>query len=632
MKELRPISQPPLKPLMIFDGDCQFCRSWIEHWREQTQGKIDYLPFQKVEHLFPEIPHESFEKAIQFIMPDGSLYEGAEAIFQALAQAPHKRWMLYFYKNFPGFSKISEWAYQWIAQHRKLLITKFFFRAKFSHPNYFLTQWLFLRLLGIIYFIAFVSLGTQILGLVGQDGILPAHSFLEAVKKHFGSQIYHLLPTLAWVNTSDVFLKYLCTAGTFLSVLVITGIAVIPSLLILWVLYLSLMIVGQAFLSFQWDTLLLETGFLAVFFAPGGILPKWRSPSQVSKTILWLIRWLLFRLMFESGCVKLLSGDMTWRNLTALQYHYETQPLPTWIGWYIHHLPLEFHKASTFLMFVIELIIPWLTFLGRKARIFAFFSFFLLQGMILLTGNYCFFNLLTLTLCLSLLDDQTLQQWIPKIFLRRLGPLSLRKQNSFVKLIRGTFAIFIFLLSTAQGFGLFSKSKPFPKFVYKSLHALEPYHMINRYGLFAVMTQKRPEIIIEGSQDGENWTAYSFKWKPGDCKKGPSFVAPHQPRLDWQMWFAALGSTQNNPWILNFLKCLLEGSPEVLQLLKENPFPSEPPHYVRALLYQYHFSDLSERRQKGIWWTRELLGLYCPILSLKSSEAEHEVHPIKILQ
>ena len=378
----------------------------------------------------------------------------------------------------------------------------------------------------------------------------------------------------------------------------------------------------------------MEAGFLAIVFAPAGWWPNPPRERPASRALLWLLRWLLFRLMFASGCVKLLSGDRTWRNLTALNYHYETQPLPTWIGWYAHQLPDWVQKSSVVLMFGIELIVPFLIFLPRRLRLAGCGVLIALQLVIALTGNYCFFNLITIALCVLLLDDAVLsrlvprrwQKWISGRFASRqeFPTSSTHPRIAWFEFIRRSFValmvILLLTLTTTQMIGMFRARAPRPRFVLKLYEWQVPLRSVNGYGLFAVMTTSRPEIIVEGSNDGQTWLAYEFKYKPGDLKRRPRFVAPHQPRLDWQMWFAALGSYRDNPWFMNCCYRLLQGSPVVLAELERNPFPQEPPRYIRASLYEYHFTDFATRRAEGAWWRREFKGYYCPVLSLRGNE------------
>jgi hypothetical protein len=509
---------------------------------------------------------------------------------------------------------------------------------------------LFLRALALIYLSAFLSLWTQIEGLLGEQGILPAGRLLAAAAHQLGPWCYYHLPTLSWLNPGSGFLHLLCGGGVVLSLAAFLGLFQGVSFFLLWAFYLSLFTVGRDFLGFQWDILLLETGFLAISFAPWRTLPAPSREPPPSPVAVWLLRWLLFRLMFASGVVKLTAGDDTWWSCTALNYHYETQPLPTWIGWYAHQLPAGFQKLSVLVMFAIEIAVPFFIFLPRVFRIAAFFTFAAFQLLILLSGNYCFFNLLTIALSLLLIDDDFLRRLV-----RRPLPVSLtppraapqavaagapaaagaaaaaeprRPRAPFLQrtLTWATAAVVLVLSGIEMGelgFEILGSRhrewrSSMPELLLQVQGWAAPLHLANSYGLFRVMTTERREIVVEGSQDGKEWAAYEFKWKPGDVKRAPSFVAPHQPRLDWQMWFAVLGNYRSprNLWFQRFLERLLEGSPAVLGLLEKNPFPGSPPRYVRAMVYDYHFTDPETRRATGQWWRRERVGLYCPVLSL----------------
>jgi hypothetical protein len=388
---------------------------------------------------------------------------------------------------------------------------------------------------------------------------------------------------------------------------------------LLWLIYLSLSAIGREFLSFQWDVLLLETGFLGIFFAPRQLLPRPSREAPPSRLVIWLFRWLLFRLMIESGCVKLLSGDAMWNKLTALSVHYQTQPLPTWIGWYAHQLPMWVQKISCLGMFFIELVVPFFFFAPRRLRFWAGGLTALLQILILLTGNYTFFNWLTLALCLLLLDDFTLARFVPRNFLQRFTHHESRITNHGWLVLRRvatiSLAMVILAMSSLQLVTMFGVRSTLLNPLASAHNWLSSFRSVNRYGLFAVMTPMRPEIIVEGSNDGINWLPYEFKYKPGDLKQRPTFVAPHQPRLDWQMWFAALGTWRENPWFVSFVVRLQQNSPATLALLKKNPFPNAPPRYIRAMLYEYRFTNFAERKRTGAWWTFIPIGEYLPPIS-----------------
>lgn len=482
--------------------------------------------------------------------------------------------------------------------------------------RYAVSHWLFLRCLGLIYFAAFVSLGIQVLGLIGSGGILPAGTFLSEAGKRFGPVGFWLLPTLLWINSSDLFLQALCWGGALLSVVLAAGFFEAPVLFLLWLFYLSLAVVSREFLGYQWDVLLLETGFLSIFSARFFRKRPLALDSQPPKFILWLFYWLLFRLVFSSGVVKLSSGDATWWNLTALNYHYETQPLPTWIAWFAHQLPGWAQKFSVVSMFVGELLIPFFIFTPKRLKFAALFGIVALQLLILVTGNYCFFNLLTLALCLFLIDDSTWLRCFEKLKVNHEGKETKKHWPNWVIY---SVAGLLLILSTMQFTWAFRVRVNWPMPLAVLGRIFEPFRLTSPYGLFAVMTTSRPEIVIEGSNNQEYWYPYEFKYKPGDLKHPPRFNIPHQPRLDWQMWFAALSDYRYQPWFGNFLLRLLQGSPEVLKLLAHNPFPARPPRYIRAVVYDYHFSDFETWRTKGEWWTRSAKGLYAPVVSLKDS-------------
>jgi lipase maturation factor 1 len=555
------------------------------------------------------------------------VYSGAEAVFRTLAYVPGYRWMLTAYRRLPGARPASEAAYRVVADHRGIC-SKMLSIAWGRDPepsSYLLSRWVFLRFLGLVYVIAFLSLRVQILGLIGSHGILPAGDYLEATRQAFGSGAYRLFPTLAWMGSSDAALMFLCGVGALFGLMIVLGIFTGPALALAWVCYLSLVTVGQDFLSFQWDALLLEAGFLAIFLAPSNTLESpWRSgASPVSRTALWLERWLLFRLMFLSGASKLLSGDTTWRNRTALLYHYWTQPLPTPVAWYAAQLPAWFQELSLVTMFTLELGIPFLFFAPRRLRRIGAALTIGLQLVIALTGNYCFFNLLAIILCVLLLDDSFFRKWLPARLVNRLNgtreeiistPAPLAR---FTRAMRVVLALLILMISGGEILVAFGQGTRVPGFVREVIDRQAPFDLVNSYGLFSVMTTTRPEIVVEGSNDGETWQAYEFKYKPGELARRLPWIAPYQPRLDWQMWFAALGNYEENRWFVDFMLRLMQGEPEVTSLLENNPFPGKPPLYIRAVTYDYHFTDSATRRATGNWWRRERRGVYFPEVSLR---------------
>jgi len=617
------------RPIVLFDGDCGFCRFWVERWRARTRGLVDFAPAQQEASRFPQVTEQAWRRSVQLVTPAGEVYSAAEAVFRTLAYVPGYRWMLGMYRYVPGTRPLAEAAYRLVADHRNFF-SKVLAIAWANDPEpstYILGTWTFLRLLGLVYVIAFLSLRVQVLGLIGSHGILPASAFLEAARQDFGSQAYRLFPTLAWIASSDAALKLLCSMGAVFGLLVALGIFAGPALALAWLCYLSLVTVGQDFMSFQWDALLLEAGFLAIFLAPARPLElPWRSgTSPISMTVVWLERWLLFRLLFFSGASKLLSGDSTWRNRTALLYHYWTQPLPTPVAWYAAQLPAWFQQVCVVVMFTLELGLPFLIFTPRRIRRIAAASVVILQLAIALTGNYCFFNLLTIILCALLLDDSLLRKWLPTRLLKGLAgdreavarPAALARATSAMRVV---LALLVLTISGGEILAAFGQEAKVPGFVREMVSRQAPFDLVNSYGLFAVMTTARPEIVVEGSNDGDTWQAYEFKYKPGDVSRRPPWVTPYQPRLDWQMWFAALGNYQENRWFVDFMIRLMQGSPDVTALLETNPFSGKPPMYIRAVTYDYRFTDFDTRRTTGNWWMREREGTYFPEVSLRGSD------------
>ena len=450
--------------------------------------------------------------------------------------------------------------------------------AKIAGVAQFVSVQTFLRLLGLIYLVAFLSFGVQAAGLVGSHGILPYGNFLKAFHEEFGSAAWRRAPTVLWLWQTDAALTAVWMAGCAAAVVAMAGKWERAALAVCLVLWISICTAGQDFLGFQWDALLAEAGFLAVFAS--------RSPVRVL-----LFRWLIFRLMFFSGFVKLASGDPNWRQLTALHYHYETQPLPNPLSWYLYQLPMWLQKFSTGCALGVELAAPLLFFLPRPFRAVGAWVTIAMQALIFCTGNYTYFNLLAVLLCLWLFIEPD-----PKA------------RRTFIDI--GLAAV-VGLLSLLLCLNLFSI--PLPPGGSAILHFAAPFEIVNSYGLFAVMTTDRDEIVVEGSSDGKDWKAYEFRYKPGNLDRAPPIVEPHQPRLDWQMWFAALGTYQQNPWFVNFAVRLLEGEPAVTGLLAYNPFAGGRPKFIRARLFRYHFTHFGE---KG-WWTREDRGFYIPAVSLK---------------
>jgi len=631
---------------MIWDGECHFCRRWIERWREITAGKVDYATYQEAAARFPEIPIEQFKRAVAFIEPDGEAFFAAKAVYRSLRYRSSRKWLAWSYDHVPGFAGISETAYKLIARHRGVgsTFTRLLWGKDVRPPTYFWARRWFLRMLGLIYLIAFVSLWVQVDGLVGSNGMSPVNRFLPAVRQQLGPDAYFLLPTLCWFDSSNAFLHFLCGGGAVLALLLILGIAPALLLVVLFVFYLSLAIGGQVFLNFQWDVLLLETGFLSIFIAPwrlwprdlllwpGSAIPAKGTPaiaSPVSWAGLFLLKLLLFKLMLMSGVVKLTSGDDSWgwlnhsfhwSALTALDYHYWSQPLPTIFAWWADKSPEWFKHFSVAFCLAVEIIAPFFIWAPRRPRLMAAGLMIFLQIIIALTGNYCFFNLLTIALCLLLIDDAFVFR-VEGRTPTRPASQELRRPNAesmTYRLSIYTAVIVAIVTLPINAWLIFSAFKPQsrpPGWLARFYEQLEAFRIVNGYGLFRVMTKDRCEIVIEGSTDGIEWAPYEFRWKPGDVKQAPGWCAPHQPRLDWQMWFAALEAPEQNPWLVGLIVRLLEGSRDVTGLLAHNPFPDKPPHYIRAMFYRYRFTNNEERRQSGAWWKRQELREYLPTIS-----------------
>jgi len=616
-------------PVLVFDGDCGFCRFWVARWRRGTGDLVRYKPFQDPDtaERFPQISIEGFARAVHLVEPDGGSSSGARAVFRllTLTLAPWSiaragGWLLLTaYDRLPLVARGSEAAYRVIADHRPLFgwLTTWLWGRVTEPSTYAVAAWAFRRLLGFTYLVAFASLAIQIVGLVGEDGIEPARTYLERVREfadqsEIGVDRFRRWPTLLWIDAGDRALQLVCLGGAGLAALLTAGLAPIFILPLLWLAYLSLFVVGAGFLSYQWDTLLLETGLLAILIAPlvwRDRLSTARDPPRLSRWLLW---WLIVRLMAGSGAIKLASGDPTWRQLTALTFHFETQPIPTPVAWYAHQLPAWVDRSATAVMLGIELLAPLLILLPRRPRVLSAALLAGLQAVFAVTGNFAFFNLLAASLCVLLIDDAALgrlaqRRHLPATDVKRLEA----RAGRWLRLAAACVVLPVSVLAFARSFGIDLGGVPI---VPRVAEFVAPAGSVNTYGLFAVMTTTRTEIVIEGSDDGLTWSAYEFRYKPGDVARRLPWVAPHQPRLDWQMWFAALGDWETEPWLHDFCARLLEGSPSVLRLVGDNPFEGQRPRYVRAVRYRYRFTDAASGQRD--WWTREPLGGYSPVLSL----------------
>ena len=529
-------------------------------------------------------------------------------------------------------------------------------------PGYLLPRWLFLRALGIIYFSAFYSLVFQIRGLIGPQGLLPAGMYLEDVDKAVGAARYWFAPTLLWLGSGPRALELLCWGGMAASLLLILNLWPRGMLVVCFVAFLSFVAAAQDFSGYQSDGMLLSAGFISFFYAPRGFRPRWGEKQPPSRASRFLLQLLWFTIYFESGVAKIMGGDPEWRHLTAMDEYYQNGPLPTWIGWYVQQLPHWFHASTAFLTLLVELVVVSMMFLPRRFRILCFFILTPFEIGIILTANYTFLNYLVLALGVLLLDDRFLLKFLPQhraLPVRRnleqpsasgqpktdLVALDLKSGSgepappivgsarneqsatdgqtaswfsSAQKLIgaitlwlSGILLAWVFYAMTFLLFQQIFRTLPLPA---APVTALEPFRIANQYGLFGRMTRFRYEIEFQGSNDGTTWLPYPFRYKPQDPRQAPRIYAPYQPRFDWNLWFAMLGEWRQNPFVLHAEQLLLQNDPDVLALFAANPFPQSPPRQVRAVIWQYWFTDLKTKRTQGLWWRRELLGLYAPSL------------------
>jgi len=471
--------------------------------------------------------------------------------------------------------------------------------------SWFLARRLFLGGIALTYALAFGSLLVQVRGLFGAEGLVPLAERMQLLGERLAGRERLEYPTLLWLGTGDALLVGLCWAGLVLAVLALLGLVPRLALALCWVLYLSFVCVGTPFLEFQWDALLLEAGLLAVLYAPGGVRPFGRDEVPPADLPRWLVYLLLFKLLVLSGAVKLTSGDASWRDGSALAFHWWTQPLPHRLSVWAAGLPAWTQRAGCLALFVLELGLPWLLLVPvaqRRLRQVVAAGTWLLMAAIFATGNYGFFNLLTAVLALPLLDDhawRTLFRRAPEA--PAMGLVAPRWRAPLLALLAVPL-VFVSLAQLGVGLGWLART---PAPVRALADGLAPLRSVNSYGLFRVMTKERFEIQLEGSVDGTTWRPYRFRYKPGDPARAPVFAGLHMPRLDWQMWFVAFehGSGQRSRWVVELLERLRTGTPKVHALLDENPFPDAPPRWVRATAAPYRFAS-PEERARGLWWQR----------------------------
>ncbi|WP_437942474.1 lipase maturation factor family protein [Sorangium sp. So ce341] len=497
-----------------------------------------------------------------------------------------------------------------------------FLRRIRSHPlrrflgpprAYLLTRFVLLRLLGFVYFIAFFSLARQLGPLLGPEGLLPADRFLERLLAVTGSPgaAFRRLPTLfLWLGASEGVLLAAAWAGVALSLAVCAGVTNAIVQLALWALYLSFVHIGQVFYGYGWEHQLAETGFLAIFLCPARGLRPFRSPPP-PVAVIWLFRWLIFRIMLGAGLIKL-RGDPCWRDLSCLVYHYETQPVPSPLSYYLHQLPRPVHALGALFNHLVELVVPWFAFGPRRARHAAGALLVLFQVLLIASGNLSFLNWLTIVPALACFDDGALGRLLPARLRERAAALSeARSPSRAHRAAAALLAVLVLCLSVSPVMNLLSPRQ--------AMNAtFDSFGLVNTYGAFGSVGRERYEVILEGTSDealgeGTRWLEYDLPCKPGDVRRRPCVITPYHYRLDWQIWFAAFGSYESEPWLVHFIYKLLTGDPGAQRLLGRNPFPGAPPRYIRAELYRYSFTRIGDG--SGAWWRRERVGAYLPPLS-----------------
>src|SRR5438874_640188 len=491
------------------------------------------------------------------------------------------------------------------------VLEKFFARGN----SYWLTRFVILRLLGFRYAVAFFVAARQLVPLIGRRGLTPADFYLSSIHAELGSRTEGMLhlPTLFWFGCTDSGMSIFAWVGLVLSLIVLGGYANAILLTVLWAMYMSIVHIGQIWYGYGWEIQLLETGFLSIFLCPlldGRPFPKSRPPILV----FWLFRWLGFRIMVGAGLIKL-RGDPCWRDLTCLSYHYETQPIPSPTSRYLHFAPLWFHKFETAWNHFIELVVPWLSFGPRQARHIAGVLLVTFQIFLVVSGNLSFLNYLTIIPFLACFDDTFLRHFLPQALVQRAERAAQESEPSRINnTIAFALSIVVVYLSVAPVLNLVSGRQLMN-------YSYDPFDLVNTYGAFGSVGRERDEIIFEGTGDtlitgDTQWKEYEFKAKPGDPNRRPPFVAPYQPRIDWQIWFAAMASPADYPWTLHFVWKLLHNDRGALSLLANDPFPNAPPHYVRARLYRYRFAPIGDKP----WWKRERVGEWLPALDVNDPQ------------
>ena len=566
----------PKYPVMVWDEDCQFCKLCTDRFKALALDNIEFIPYQDLSAKYPKAPDLDYKKSIVFFTHNNT-YTGAAAVFSYYSKIG-KKLPMWLYRRFKLFERISEISYRFIANHRRMfrLICQTFWGSNLLPDSYKTSGWIYGRLLGLVGIIAFLSLWVQSDMLISSSGIVPFQSDLGQVEGFItttGSDIskWFARPTILWFSKTDLWLNIVLCLGTFSSTLLLLGIVPHISIAISWTCYLSVASVSEPFLNFQWDALLLETYLLSIFFVPWKVIDDRKNiqnPATLGKWLLWL---LIIKLMFESGLVKFTffgaDGSNTWRDLTALNYHYWTQPIPSWISWYVDKLPEVIDKISLGFTYFCELIIPFMIFFPRRIRRTASFSLIVFQALIIITGNYGFFNLLTIVVCLTLIDDQFFGDYFSKWLIKRPEvnveinlTEKVKRFLAFIILICFIFTMIFFINRDLKGSKPTQNYNDIPSIGRTLIQAAQVTRSMNAYGLFRVMTETRPEIYIEVLSADSVWSPVVFNYKPVKPDRRPKFFFPHMPRIDWQLWFEALYFERltSNPFALSAYQRFLE--------------------------------------------------------------------------
>ena len=626
--------------ILLYDGQCRFCISAMHILKRWVGNRISFQSYQSFLSNHDHPKSHDFSKRLHLILFDGSstqyqgpLWSGAAAVFKSLSLSKWGRGLWWLYDHSIVFKWCSEMVYQGVSRVRGRL-SSWCVRGSFRQSTH-----LFLTGISIVYCLAFGSLVSQILLLFGQSGIYPIQSvvryFLDS--SHSIETLFFQFPSVLWWFNRDAGLHGMVIVGLISAVLCVCYHSFRKiGLVLCWLIYLSIVVLGHPFMSFQWDILLLEMGAFAF----------WLSWFPNSRGIRFLLRWVLFRVLFGSGMVKVMSQDPSWQSFTALQYHFWTQPLPHLGSFFAHQLPRFIHRILLAGMFLIELVVPFFIFFRRRFRQIAFLSINGLMIAIIMTGNYGFFNILVMVNSIVLLNDQeidrmrSLIKWgrhitltdsrIPKSNLMYESVVMTDNANQsrsrffasiMTVILNNVIVIILFVLSFPLDLNRFLPEMCQVQLGSRVTSIARSWCLVNRYGLFSVMTTSRPELVFQGSNDGVLWKTYHFKWKTNDILRPPQWAFPYHPRLDWQLWFAALGTFESNPWLMGVLRGLATNHPRLIGALHENPFQHDPPHYLRIMTQNYKFTSLSDWRNTGQYWVQSKLEPYSPQFNVSVKSA-----------